>query len=206
MPSLFGLGQSMSNAKILDTGSNLLVTAPAEELVAAVLQEMVTRGATIVARPSRLGSNWTASCTKPVGYQDGTLPTAYNVGEASLKAILQTVRIHEAGNHLVISGKSKHSVQTAIDELQKRGAKSLSSVAQNGHLWIASCENPKVAASECVVDNFGAQIMITGPSVASVEGKIIELAETGAKLVSAIDQDAKGNWVAVCDTSGPKTW
>lgn len=196
----------MSNVKISDTGSNLLITGPAEEMVTAILQEMASRGASILARASRLGSNWTASCTKPVGYQDGTLPTAYNVGEATKNVVLQTVKIHEAGNHLVISAKSKQSVQAALAELQRLGAKSLSTVAQNGDLWIASCENPKVAASECVVDNFGSQFMITGPSVASVEGKIRELAETGAKLVSAIEQDAKGNWVAVCDTSGPKSW
>jgi hypothetical protein len=196
----------MANAKILDTGSNLLITAPAEELVNAILEEMISRGASIVARPSRLGSNWTASCTKPIGFQDETLPSAYNVGEATKNGVLQTVKIHEAGNHLIISGKSKQSVQAAIDELQKLGTKSLSSVALNGDIWIASCENPKVAASECVIDNFGAQFMITGPSVASVEGKIRELAETGAKLVSVIEQDSKGNWVAVCDASGPRTW
>lgn len=196
----------MAGAKISDTGSNLLITGPAEELVSAVLHEIVARGASIVALPSRLGSTWTASCTKPQGFQSDTLPTAYNMGEASQIAALQTVNIHEAGNHLLISGKSKQSVQAAIEELQRLGARSISTVAQNGNIWIASCENPSVAASECEVDNFGAQLMITGPSIAAVEGKIKELAETGAKLVSAIERDAKGNWVAVCDTSGPRSW
>jgi len=196
----------MAGARVSDTGSNLLVTGPAEELVNAVLQELVSRGASIVARPSRLGSSWTASCTKPVGYQDGTLPTAYNVGEATQNAVLRSVKINEAGNHLIISGKSAEAVQAALADLRKQGAGNFSAIGRNGDLWIASCENPKVGASQCRIDNFGSQIMISGPSVAAVEGKIKELSQTGAKLISPIEQDQGGNWVAICDMSGPTTW
>jgi len=168
---------------------------------------MVSRGASIVARPSRLGSNWTASCTKPVGFKDDDLPSAYSIGEVSKQAqkqaMLKAVKILDAGNNLIISGKTKQAVQAALDEFQTQGVRILSGIAQTGDVWMASCENPQVGASQCRVENFGPHVMIYGPTRVAVEGKVIELAERGTKLISEIEQDSEGNWVAVCDTSDP---
>lgn len=117
---------------------------------------------------------------------------------------MSTVKIFDAGNHLVVSGESNSDVKTALDELVARGARSPSSITQNGKMWVASCENPAVLASSCEVNDMGMDVMITGPTREAVAGKIQEL--HGSNQISDIEQAPDGKWVAVCDKSGFRAW
>ena len=191
--------------KISDTGDNLLVTGADESQINATLQKFVARGAQILGLPHKVGSNWTASCTKPSDFYN--LPTPLALGEFHTpdQNVFAGVSLSDTGKQIIISGKTKQAVLSALDELKKLGARNVSSVDQVGSNWIATCEDPPDEEGECSVDIFGPQTMVTGPSKAAVERKIRDLTEVSG-TVAKFDQDSKGMWVAVIDNSGPKHW
>lgn len=193
------------NIKISDTGDNLLVTGPDETQVSATLQKLFSRGAQILGLPYQVGSNWAAACTKPPDFYSE--PARLALGESYIpnQNIFEAVKLSDTGKHLIIAGKTKQAVQLAVDELQKLGARNISSVAQVGNNWIATCEDPPGEKEECTVDIFGPQTMVTGPSKAAVESRIKDLTENSGKAIT-IEQHSEGKWVAVIDNSGPKTW
>lgn len=192
--------------KISDTGDNLLVTGPDETQVNAALQKLISRGAQTLGLPHQVGSNWAASCTKPADFYSE--PASLALGEHHIpnQNIFQVVNLSDTGKQLIISGKTKQAVQSALDELQKIGARNISSIAQVGNNWIATCEDPPSGKEECTVDTFGPQTMVSGSSKAAVESKIKDLTEISGKVITEIEQNPEGKWVAVIDNAGPKTW
>jgi 16S rRNA G1207 methylase RsmC len=192
--------------KISDTGDNLLVTGADESQVNATLQRFVARGAQILGLPNQVGSNWTASCTKPADFYSELASLTLGEPHIPNQNIFEAVSISDTGKQLIISGKTKQAVQLALDELQKLGARNISSVAQLGNNWMATCEDPPGEKEECTVDTFGPQVMVTGPSKAAVESKIRDLTEINGRVVTTINQNQEGKWVAVIDNSGHKTW
>ncbi len=74
---------------------------------------------------------------------------------------------------------------------------------QMGNKWVATCEHPDIRKSACRVEELGLRRIVTGPTREAVAAKVEELAETGAVLVSAIEQ-ADGVWSAICDTGGSR--
>lgn len=110
-------------------------------------------------------------------------------------------KVLDAGANLIISGPSRASVQKVLDELAGSGARLISPISQVSNMWMATCEHPKVAMSDCKVQSLGYRRIITGPTREAVCAKVDELVRFGAVLVSDI-QIQNGIWTAVCDTGG----
>lgn len=116
------------------------------------------------------------------------------------------VNVFDAGNHLVLSGATREAVDLKLRELIADGARNPSQIVLNGTVWVASCENPAVMASDCTVEDFGSNLMISGPSKAAVEGKLKEVRDHGANPITAIELGADGRWTVVCDRGGERRW
>ena len=192
--------------RISDAGDQLLITGPDEALVHAALQKMILRGAQPLGPPHPVGSSWVASCTKPGDFYKVPEPLALGDPPSPNQNVFQAVNLSDTGKHLIVTGKSKQAVQLALDALRQMGARNISSVAQVGNNWIATCEDPIGEKEQCTVDMFGPRTMVTGPSRDAVERKIADLTEISGKVINNIEQSTDGKWVAVIDNSGPKTW
>lgn len=112
----------------------------------------------------------------------------------------EPAKVLDAGANLIISGPSRQSVQQALDELARAGAKLISPINQMGNKWMATCEHPTAGMSACKVRSMGSQRIITGPSLEAVSAKLQELVRYGARPLSPV-RDVSGTWTAVCDTS-----
>jgi class 3 adenylate cyclase len=108
----------------------------------------------------------------------------------------EPARTFDAGVNLIVSGYSRESVEKAIAELG--AVKLISPISQVGDKWVATCEHPKVAVSECRVEQLGYTRIVTGPSREAVSAKVEELKNSGALLVGNIESIA-GKWTAVCE-------
>ena len=195
----------MTDVRVIDAGDNLLVTGQDERQVAATLQKFVMRGARALGQPQLVGRSWSASCSKPVNYYSE--PSTLDVGSAppTNSDAFSNVTVSEMGQKVLVSGRSKAAVQLALDELKKLGARNISSIAQVGISWIATCDDPPSAIDECTVDVFGAHRMVTGTTKEAVETRVKTLTDHVGTLVK-IEEAPDGKWVALIDDSGPTKW
>ena len=193
------------SSTISDAGDKLLVTSPDETQLNAAMQKLISRGARSLGLPHQVGSNWATSCTKPADFYTEPVSLALGDHHVPNQSVFEAVILSDTGKQVIISGKAKQAVQLALDELRHLGARNISSIAQVGSNWLATCEDPSGEKEECTVDTFGPHTMVSGPSKAAVESRIIDLTENVGKIVK-IEQGLDGRWVAVIDNSGPKTW
>jgi class 3 adenylate cyclase len=110
-------------------------------------------------------------------------------------------KVFDAGANLIVSGSSRSSVQEALAKLALEGAQVVSQINHIGDKWVASCTHPKVPVGACKVEQLGLMRVVTGPTRESVDDKVRELLQFGAKLVSEAEC-TDGVWTAVCDTGG----
>ncbi len=191
----------LDTVKITDAGDTLLITASNKAAVDTALQDLQHRGSKVISVATPLGSKWLASCTKP------KLPNASGDSEAidvlaiAQRAALHSVTISDAGPYLIVSGDEKETVEAALGELAKTGAKATSALAQVGKKWIARCENIKFGHREVKVEQFGLSYTISGPNREAVEMKVKEFELKGAKVIVEI-QKIENDWFATCDTGG----
>lgn len=108
----------------------------------------------------------------------------------------QAASVFNAGTHLVVSGASRANVEQALKELTEKGHIALTTPAQVGSKWIASCGHPP---SQAKVEQMGLHRLISGPSRAVVEDKVSEIVRYGGVLLTEIEC-TDGVWSAVCDT------
>ncbi|MGZ8264915.1 MAG: hypothetical protein ACXW2I_11915 [Burkholderiales bacterium] len=134
---------------------------------------------------------WGAQWAVAVG-----LPT--RAGQAAVGASDQPAQVFNAGAHLIVSGPSESSVLTALEELEKTGAVVISPISKVGNKWMATCDAPPPAASQCRVEELGYMRIVTGPTREAVSEKVGELVNNGARLVHDLEQ-ASGVWTAVCE-------
>lgn len=109
----------------------------------------------------------------------------------------QPANVFDAGSNLIISGYTEQSVNAALAELAAQGARALSPATKVSSKWLATCEHPRVKATECKVVDFGISRVITGPTREAVAIKVEDLAALGYKMVQGIEE-AGGTWTAVC--------
>jgi hypothetical protein len=185
---------------IADAGTHMVITGPDQESVRAALDELSGAGARVISEASPLGSRWVASCEKAVLQYDWEEPAAQPRSVLASLAIPASVKVSNAGGHLVLSSSDKSAMTAALDEIAKHGARVVSTLAPFGAGWIASCENPDIAPDECTVEEMGLHLLVRGPSQAAVEKRLATLHAKGAKLVSA-PTEVNGVWVALCDTA-----
>jgi class 3 adenylate cyclase len=108
-------------------------------------------------------------------------------------------QISDAGPHLIVSGYSEAAVRAALDRLAQQGRHASGPVTCIGSKWFASVPNPKRAV-EATVQEFGFTTVVSGPTRESVEARLKELLEYGARLVQPVEL-VDGAWTAVCDRS-----
>lgn len=148
----------------------------AVELPAAALQQFLEQNC---------GDNWmTAAGLTRAADEDGAASAA-------------PAHVFNAGEHYMVSGLSRASVQTALDRLAEGGSRVLSPITQVGKKWIATCDQPKASAG-CRVEVLGHTRIITGTSASAVSAKLQEMVANGARLVHDIENTG-GVWTAVCE-------
>jgi class 3 adenylate cyclase len=111
----------------------------------------------------------------------------------------EPAQVFDAGPNLIVSGYGKASVQEALKTLAKRGSRLISPLAKVGNRWVAACEHPEMAMSDCRVEKLGSTHIITGPTRQAVLAKVQELVQFGAVLVGDVESTDGRVWTAVCD-------
>ncbi len=114
----------------------------------------------------------------------------------SAEVMNEPARLFDAGVNLIVSGYSKATVEKAIADLG--AVKLISPVSQVGDKWVATCEHPQVAVSDCKVEELGYTRIVTGPSREAVSAKVEQLRNMGAILIGDIEFIG-GKWTAVCE-------
>ena len=106
-------------------------------------------------------------------------------------------QIFDTGTHYMVSGYSEAAVNEAVQKLVQKGGRLIAPLARVGAKWMASVANPGLSV-EARVEELGFTRMITGSTRESVELKVRDLVDRGAKLVQAPEL-ADGVWTAVCE-------
>ncbi|HET7198933.1 MAG TPA: adenylate/guanylate cyclase domain-containing protein [Burkholderiales bacterium] len=112
----------------------------------------------------------------------------------------EPVRISDAGSHFIVSGSTRESVAAALERFAVEGARVLAEPTLVGARWMATCENRR-ASARVSVERLGLKTIVSGPTRESVEAKVRELLQYGARL----EQDLEcidGVWSAVCESVG----
>jgi class 3 adenylate cyclase len=115
---------------------------------------------------------------------------------APARASTEPANVFDAGKNLIVSGPSRASVEKALADLGP--VRLISAANQVGDRWVATCEHPEVAVSECRVETMGYTRIVTGPTREAVSAKVDELVDRGAFLVGNVES-AAGVWTAVCE-------
>ena len=174
----------MDAVKIADAGSHFLISGAERETVQAALAGLVAKGARVIAEPAQLGSKWIASCEKPPANAERKDMPATLLEHIAADAVLKGVKVANAGSHLLLTAADKSTLESALQQYVKRGARVISAVAPLGNQWVASCGNPDEPEESCAIERMGFQIMVSGASEKAVRNKVESLAFGGAKLAS----------------------
>src|SRR6266571_7697911 len=77
----------------------------------------------------------------------------------------ENVDVHDAGDKLMLSSQDEATLKRVVEEMRK-GARGIQAPVKVGSKWVASLEHPAMA--QCTVEKIGFEIVITGPTEASV--------------------------------------
>lgn len=111
--------------------------------------------------------------------------------------IARPAQIFDAGEHLIVSGYSKASVDAALTTLSEVGCRVISAATRVSDKWIATCEQQPSHARACKVATLEGKQIVTGPTREAVASKVDELIDAGATLLGDITA-THGLWTAVC--------
>jgi len=117
-------------------------------------------------------------------------------------SILDKVDVHDAGDRLILSSPEEATLRYVIEEMRKEGAQAIQPPVKVGSKWVASFENP--ALSQCTVERLGFQIIIEGPTAASVLARSEEFTERGA-LITRGPENEDGVWKLYLEDVGART-
>ena len=119
-----------------------------------------------------------------------------------MASLLDKVDVHDAGDKLILSSHDEAILKYVIEEMRKEGAQGVQMPVKVGGKWVASFEHP--ALSQCTVEKIGFQIIIEGPTEASVLARSGEFRERGALVARGPEQE-NGNWKLYLDDVGART-
>ncbi len=117
-------------------------------------------------------------------------------------SILDNVDVHDAGDKIILSSPDEATLKYVLDELQKDGAQGIQAPMKVGRKWIASFEHPEPA--QCTVERIGFEIVIAGPTEASVLARSEEFRERGALITRGPEME-DGSWKLHLDDTGART-
>ena len=108
-----------------------------------------------------------------------------------------TATVSDAGSHFIVSGPTRESVQAELGRMVAEGAMVKSEPALIGAMWMATCENRRVAV-RVSVEKLGMKSVVTASTREAVEARVKELLELGARVDQPIEE-IDGVWTAVLD-------
>ena len=117
-------------------------------------------------------------------------------------SLLENVDVHDAGDKLILSSRDEATLRQVVEEIRKEGAQGIQAPVKVGSKWVAILEHPVVA--QCTVEKIGFQIIIEGPTEASVLARSGEFRERGALVARGPEQE-NGNWKLYLDDVGART-
>jgi len=120
-----------------------------------------------------------------------------NEPEPRTRDASRPAQIFDAGEHLIVSGYSKASVDAALTTLSEAGCRVISAATRVSDKWIATCEQPPSHDRACKVATLEGKQIVTGPTREAVASKVDELIDAGAVLLGDITA-THGVWTAVC--------
>lgn len=131
--------------------------------------------------------------------------------------MLETVKITDTGESLLITGPSKAAVDDALKELLSRGSKPTSPATPLGSKWLASCTYPdptpgsgnpafvdvadiarRTALKSVSISDAGSHLIVTGESREAVQAALFELSKTGAEPTLEVSQVGR-KWIGRCE-------
>ena len=113
----------------------------------------------------------------------------------------ENVDVHDAGDKLVLSSQDEAALKRVVEEMRK-GARGIQAPVKVGSKWVASLEHPAMA--QCTVEKIGFEIVITGPTEASVLARSGEFRDRGA-LIARGPEKEDGAWKLYLDDVGART-
>ena len=119
-----------------------------------------------------------------------------------MASLLDKIDVHDAGDKIILSSDDEATLRYVVEEIRNDGAQDIQAPVKVGGKWIASFEHP--ALSQCTVEKIGFQIIIEGPTEASVLARSGEFRERGA-LVARGPEEENGNWKLYLDDVGART-
>jgi hypothetical protein len=119
-----------------------------------------------------------------------------------MASILDKVDVHDAGDKIILSSDDEATLKYVVEQMRQEGAQDIQAPVKVGGKWIASFEHP--ALSQCTVEKIGYQIIIEGPTEASVLARSGEFRERGALVARGPEQE-NGVWKLYLDDVGART-
>ena len=117
-------------------------------------------------------------------------------------SLLENVDVHDAGDKLILSSHDEAALRHVVEEIRKEGAQGIQAPVKVGSKWVAILEHPLLA--QCTVEKIGFQIVIAGPTEASVLARSGEFRDRGALIVRGPEQE-DGAWKLYLDDVGART-
>jgi hypothetical protein len=114
---------------------------------------------------------------------------------------LDNVDVHDAGENLVVTGKSEEFVNYVLAELQKDGASISQKAVKVGSKWVGMVANPALAL--CSLERIGYELWIRGPSESAIVTRSHEFRERGAIVVKPPHQE-NGQWAMCLEEIGQR--
>jgi len=115
---------SRAPAKVVDTGTALMISGGSRSSVEAALREQVAKGASALSVPSQVGAKWYASCTHP--------------GQKQVEC-----KVENVGLKRVITGPSRAAVAEKVSDLVSYGAKLVGDIEEVDGRWTAICDTQR---------------------------------------------------------------
>jgi hypothetical protein len=117
-------------------------------------------------------------------------------------SILDHVDVHDAGDKVILSSEDEATLNQVVEEIRKEGARGIQAPVKVGRKWVVSFEHPAMA--QCTVEKNGFQIVITGPTEASVLARSGEFRDRGALIARGPERE-EGAWKLYLDDVGMRT-
>ncbi len=119
-----------------------------------------------------------------------------------MASILDKVDVHDAGDKIILSSEDEATLKYVVEQMRQEGAQDIQAPVKVGGKWIASFEYPGL--SQCTVEKIGFEIVIEGPTEASVLARSGEFRERGALIARGPEQE-NGAWKLYLDDVGART-
>ncbi|MEA3195527.1 MAG: hypothetical protein QOD26_3860 [Betaproteobacteria bacterium] len=113
---------SREPAKVVDTGTALMISGGSRASVEAALRDLVAKGASALSVPSQVGAKWYASCTHFGAKQ------------------YDECKIEHVGLKRVITGPTRAAVADKVADLVSFGAKQVGDIEELDGRWTAVCD------------------------------------------------------------------